>query len=242
MALGWVNLVNIDERGIMRKLLTVLSITVFSLFYASVGFALEYRILAGLSAISHSFYEFDDYRDEGGAIVLSGVTSTENISILGGSEAFVEVFLNDIISVGYRNQKLQGKVSQFSNDGVIRRQLNLENQIYYLSLSTYFRDSNYWRVGTLFGQGTSTYTYKATWNRTTTSSVTPDIFEEEVSVTGEMTMGGFYLDWGVDASGGRVGVNFVLSQYDSIEAQTYLTAGKPNTAGQQYYLSFRYAF
>ena len=118
----------------------------------------------------------------------------------------------------------------------------LANQIYYLSLSTYFKNSNYWRFGALFGQGVSTYTYKATWNRTTNSLITPDIFEIEVSTVGEMTMGGFYLDWGVEASGGRVGTNFVLTQYDSIGVQTHLTRGTPNTNGQQYYLSFRYAF
>ena len=198
----------------------------------------NYNFLFGFGLVTHAFSETDIF-NEWEASEKEG-KKTYNIKNVNGTEAYVEYFIFGDLAVGYKYQIMSdsknysGYTDGFGDNNYVRK-IEIGNHLGYLNYSIAIGESRYWRLGGSAGWGKSTYKFEYSPPSFASS------LEFDEKTDGAIVLLGLFADWGVDGSGGRIGYNRAIIDYDAIE----LSNGDketPEGSGQQLFIDFRYAF
>ena len=201
----------------------------------------NYNFLFGFGLVTHAFSETDIF-NEWEASEKEG-KKTYNIKEFTGFEVFAEYFIFGDLAVGYKYQTMLGDKSYAvyyrptESYGYDRREIEIDNHLGYLNYSIAVGESRYWRLGGSAGWGKSIYKFTYQY-RPPVSDIRSEFNEK---TDGAIVLLGLFADWGVDGSGGRIGYNRAIIDYDAIE----LSNGDketPEGSGQQLFIDFRYAF
>lgn len=190
------------------------------------------NFVLGGGYIFHSFSGGDDFR-KGGQYGFSG--DIDEIKMAGGLQFYGEYFITPMISAGVKFQNMGGGVTYTSSSTEVERVVTIRNLMAYGNISTPVGDSGYARLGGTLGVGSSTYEYDLTCKIKNSNGVCPSSDSNETA-SGTVFQAGAYVDWGADASGGRLGYNYMAASYSDIDGST------PKGSGGQFYIDYRYAF
>jgi hypothetical protein len=201
------------------------------IFMANIAFtqSKDLGFVLGIGIVSHAFTEVDDTRE--GSTYFNG---EDEIEAAAGFQIYAEYFILDYLSLGLKSQALAGGVDYSGTDGKVERRIMIDNSTFYTNL-LFPVGSGYWRLGGSAGAGSSKYTvsWEVICNASSSSCVDEKI---EESTNGSVAEVGFIVDWGEDASGGRLGYVSSSMTHDKID-DTEIKA-----SGSQFFVDFRYSW
>jgi len=216
---------------VMKSKILVSTIFIFVTIFASNALAQnsDMELVFGFGLAAHTFSETDAFREPTGPY-----GDSDEITVAVGLQAYLEYFVMDFISAGFKVQALEGGHDYGGYGYTIERRIGLENQLGYINILPAIGDG-YWRLGGTVGYGSSTYIVK--WTLECESYSTNCTNQEtSESSSGTIMEAGFIADWGEDGFGGRFGYLINSTNHDDIEDV------EVKGSGTQLFLDVRYAF
>ncbi|MGL4368160.1 MAG: hypothetical protein ACRCUT_00580 [Spirochaetota bacterium] len=184
----------------------------------------------------HSFSGDDALREETGM-----ADSDDSITSMMGFAFNAELLMNKTFSLeipfglaaGYRFQYMDGGYA-YSGAllGSFERKVAVKNHILCFSAAYPLDAENYYLLGVSAGAGLSVYAFSLKWSEQPDWTTFSDSAE---SAHGLIVPVGFFLDWGADGIGARLGCEYILSKYEKLDGD------QPRGNGYQIYLNLRYA-
>ena len=192
----------------------------------------NYKFIIGGGLLYHTLSKSDEFN----RWTTSG--KTYKLENLTGLEAYFEYLVINNLAVGYRHQILYNyekyDVSESQSTSKDRtRSIEIENQIGYVSYFIPVGERKYWRLGGVGGWGISKYEYNI-------ARPSPELDFLE-STSGTVIMLQLFADWGMDGWGGRMGYNWISTDYSAMEV-SQTDERTPDGSGRGVSVNFRYAF